>query len=90
MEYVNGYYICEECFCELNFEDIINYRDILINWDKFKQLIENSNTPKKIIKILVNKIYRIQYTPEEIDFYYNLIKKGNTLTLDVFLKNAVK
>lgn len=67
MYYMDGYYTCEECYRNVNIGDM---EDLFVNWKKFRNLVANSTTPKKIIKILLNRIFHNKYSQEEIDKYY--------------------
>jgi hypothetical protein len=77
---MDGYYTCEECYRDLSDGDIIN-EEILVNWNRFRNLVAKSTTPKKIIKILLNRIFRIEYTPEEINQYYIELMDNGSLSL---------
>ena len=70
MYYCNGYYTCEECYRDVNIDDV-EVEDLFVNWVKFRNLVANSTSPKKMIEILVYRIFRTEYTKEEIDQYYN-------------------
>jgi hypothetical protein len=63
----------EECYRVLNVKNIIN-EEIMINWKEFINLVKKSNTPKKIIKILLS----------EKNYYNDLIVNENGSTVEIF------
>jgi len=81
MDYMNSEYMCEECYRIVNIKDITDYNDIQVHWKTLKNLVIKSNTPKKIIKILLYKIYHINYIPEDIDKYYNELINNSFISI---------
>ena len=73
MCYLDGYYRCEICERNVDINDEeVGPELLLVDWDKFRSLVENSTSPKSVISTLLNRIFHIEYeyTEEDIEQYY--------------------
>jgi hypothetical protein len=65
-------YVCTDCDHTITAADQVDelpYR-IYINGPQFRTLVSNSNTPKKLIKMMLIKVYCHQdWHPLDVDFY---------------------
>lgn len=64
MDYMGGKYTCEECYREVVEAEA---EDIDVDWHKFAKLVKKSNTPKKCIKMLLDRVWRVRFTPDIVD-----------------------
>ncbi len=69
----NNEYVCEECYKIIHFTCADN-DEIELNLRKFQELILNCKTPKKAIKIFIDKILKKDFNNYYIDELLQEIK----------------
>jgi len=78
-------YVCEECYRSVHFsyadysysED--NDDKLYVDWKKFQNLILYCETPKKAIKIFIDKILKKDFNEFDIDRLLEAIKNGDKI-----------
>lgn len=80
MNYFDGSYVCEECYRELS-NKTIDTEEILVDWKKFTKLVKKNSNQIKVIRILLNNIYKKKFTKEEIKNYYNNLLVNGIIVL---------
>ncbi len=80
MDYFDGSYVCKECYREQSCK-IIDPGEILVNWKQLIKLVKKNSNQIKILRILLNNIYKKKLTKEEIKNYYNYLLVNGTIVL---------
>lgn len=70
-------YQCEECYRELSFNDAMNKKEVVIDWNSAKEYIAKSKTPKKLIKMFIDRILEEDWYTFDIDEIYEDIITNN-------------
>jgi hypothetical protein len=76
MKYACGTYTCEECYREVASEEA---EDVEVDWPKFAKLVNNSTTPKKCIKMLLDRVWGASFTPETVDDCLEQLKRTGVI-----------
>lgn len=70
-------YVCEECYRELSFDNAMDEQCVEIDWNSVKNYIALHKTPKKAIKMFIDRIMEEEWQTFDVDEIYQDIITNN-------------